>query len=187
MTTSSSNNSGASLKSKLVPWITVGIIVIVALVASTVLINSVNAAKTETKQTTSETASTSSDKEEKDTATVDKDKETVAVPDPDTAPSVEVGQTINLNVSQWGLSVDISSKFGASHYQLIDNNNKLQLNSGLINSLPESCSAMRSQFGFIKDESGKLSVMKPEATCQDATQLYNEIWGLLDAATKTVH
>ena len=89
-----------------------------------------------------------------------------------------------LDVPQWGISADLSSRFGQTSY-MIDAENRLVLTSALIDSLPESCAAMRSQWGIVKVDS-TYEVLKPAETCADAPEVFDELWGLTAAIVESI-
>lgn len=99
-------------------------------------------------------------------------------------PSVDVGDTFKMDVSQWGVSVLVSRKLSNIHYELRGEN--LYLTSDQSMSLPVSCQVMREGFGLVRGANGGYRALKPEKRCEDAPELYDELWGLMDAMAKTV-
>jgi cytoskeletal protein RodZ len=174
----------------LVPWIVVGLIIVIALVVSTLVVKGLRADDSDTAgnndKSQSSTQKVPSDKNS-DTSGDDKSDDDSKKEDEkkNQVPEVTVGQTTQLNITQWSIQVDVSQKLGAVWYSLEGDPPSAFLTSSLIDQLPEQCAQMRSQFGFIKHSDGSLDVMKPDKTCQADPQLYNEIWGLLDAAANT--
>lgn len=174
-------NGHTTKRSAILPWAIVGVIALLALLGAAFFVTAQQSAGEQS------TVQQSTDGDSGQSSTKDSSKIPTAEPVPTSeVPEVEVGQTLTLHITQWNKQVDISSKFGSTWYQLQDGNTKAQLNSALIDSLPESCAEMRTQFGFELAED-KLTVLKPNQTCAAATELYNEIWGLLDAAAKTAN
>ena len=162
----------------MIPWIVTGLIVIVALVASMVIVNIVRASSSDAEapaptQTQNPSASADADQ--------DPAEETE---DPDAPPPVEVGNTFELPIQNWGVTAQVSSKFGNQVRYTFEGDN-LILNSEVIDSLPDSCAAMRQQWGIQKD-GDSYSVLKPAERCADAPELYDEIWGLTAAAVDSI-
>lgn len=166
------------------PWIIVGLVTVVALVASIVVLNlaradedpSSTAAPTTQEPTTSKpaTSTSASDDEEED-----EDRPA------DEVPEVEVGPTGEMNVPTWGITAQISGKFGWPQY-VINGEQLVLTGSPLIESLPDSCAAMRQQWGIQRTADGKYEVLKPAERCEAAPELYDELWGLTDALVQSV-
>jgi len=170
------------------PWIVVGIIALIALIASIVVVNLARGAQEEpppvTEPTTTQTPDTPSQPTTPDAepeADADADGEDA---EPDGPPQVEVGATYDMNIGPWNATSQISQRFGSISFTIPDNTN-LVLNSDLLNSLPDSCAAMRQGWGATKTESG-YEVLKPAERCAEAPELYDEVWGLVDAWVKTI-
>ena len=114
-------------------------------------------------------------------------------PTPTPTTTVDVGPTAPLDVSPWGVTFDLSTKFGATQWQITGNT--LTMNNTLINSFPESCAALRTGWGVTKAQpparSGVVvagnayNLAKPTGTCQADPDLYNEILGLTQAMVNT--
>lgn len=160
------------------PWIVVGIVVIIALIVSTLLVRNLRS-NTDDEATKPDNSSSNSQPSPDDS---EDDEEEPAEPE---VPDVEVGQTFPLRITQWGTQVQISQKFGGVWYELSGDPVAAHLSAPIIDQLPEECAEMRTQFGFTQNSDGALGVMKPDAKCDADPQLYNEIWGLLDAAAAT--
>jgi len=94
-------------------------------------------------------------------------------------PAVEVGPTMNMPIPFWSTQVDLSQKLGNVSFQITGD--KLVLTSSLISSLPASCAG---DWGMTKVANG-FEVLKPAAACTAAPELYDELWGLMDAMVKT--
>ena len=160
----------------LIPWIVVGLVVLVALVASTLAVQALRG----------------SDAPEPPSATAPVEPQPEPEPEPGPVeiepvtpevPQVEVGDTYEVNITQWNRTIDLSLKLRGVWY-LIEGENVI-LTAPLIEQLPESCAEMRTGFGFTQDGEEGLQVVKPDAVCTEDEQLYNEIWGLVDAAAQT--
>ncbi|MBT1018154.1 hypothetical protein KJY77_03250 [Canibacter sp. lx-72] len=158
-------------KYAILPWITVGVVTIIAIALSTILIKIGEAGHTREQETAAQ---------QKESAQ-ENVPPTVHVPKLKT-PQVNPGSTYAFSITQWGVTVDLSAKFGSARYELKDG--VAILSSDLINSLPQECAPLREQFGF-KREGSKLTALKPAAQCEVALEVYNEIWGLLEAAVTT--
>lgn len=167
----------------LVPWITVGAIAVAAIVASILVVTfgrAENIAPTaDPKPSTSQTASPSPSK---DPSTSPSPTET---PKTDDVPVVTMGPSQKLAIEPWGVQAQLSNKFGSSQY-VIDAQQNLVLSSPLIEKLPDSCAAMRKQFGITKGTDGKYVVLRPGEKCAQAPELYDEIWGQLAETVKTI-
>ncbi|WP_166987081.1 hypothetical protein [Canibacter zhoujuaniae] len=183
------NFSAAELEArkKFLPWIIVAVIAVLALLASFFVVNAVNNSGGNSSETTqSDTAKSESDEEssEKNSTAKPAVPKVQEVPVAAT-PQADPGQTFELDIAQLGRTVDISSKFGRSVRYEIPDGTQVILRSDLIESLPATCAEMRAQFGFKVAANGSFEVMKPDTVCSAAPEVYNEIWGLLEAAVKT--
>lgn len=182
--------TGARRAPQALPWIVVGAVAVIAIVVSIVLVNlargdaGANEATTGRPSTTAPSATPSptpsSDAEEDADGAGNAEDE-----DPNEVPAVEVGPTSTLDIPAWGVTSQLSQKFGMTSYVIPDNVN-LQLSSPLIDSLPEECAAMRSQWGVTQGADGSYTVLKPAERCEAAPELYDELWGLTDAFAKSV-
>ncbi len=103
-----------------------------------------------------------------------------ATPPSTKVPSVEVGPTMNMRVDSWGIEVDLSQKLGDTRYQITGED--LVLTSSLIASMPATCAG---DWGMTKAADGTFQVLKPAERCAAAPELYDELWGLMDAMVKT--
>jgi len=171
---------------KVKPWIIVGIITVVALIASIVILNLARAgdspAETATPTPTPTQTSAPAPTTTSPTPTEEADDEEDA---PDTAPSVEVGPTNTMPIGPWNATSELSQRFGQTSFAIPDGVN-LVLTNDLLNSFPDSCAAMRQAWGATKLADGTYEVLKPETRCEAAPELYDEVWGLLDAWVKTI-
>ena len=167
------------------PWIVVGVVAVLALIASILVVNlargggepeptaapGTQAPTTTSRPTTSAPAETETPETER--------------PDEDRVPSVDVGPTNRLDIPAWGVTAQLSAKFGMTSYSIPDNVN-LVLDSPLINSLPDSCADMRDDWGITKQEDGTFTVRKPAQRCEAAPEVYDELWGLTAALVDSV-
>lgn len=166
------------------PWIIVGIITVLALVASMIVLNLARAGEDPSPTTapTTQAPTTSAPATSKPADDDDKKKKK---PDENKVPSVDVGNTGTMDVPVWGITAQISEKFGWPQYQINGEQLVLQY-SPLIDSLPDSCAAMRQQWGIQRTADGKYEVLKPAQRCEAAPELYDELWGLTDALVKSI-
>ncbi len=180
--------TGGSDRNKFLPWIIVGAGAAIALVASVVIINLAGggatpeptAAPAPTETTTTQSATTPTEATQTPTTTPKP-----VQPTSDQPPQVDVGQTMALDVPFWNITADLSTRFGQTSY-VIDGENRLVLTSALINSLPESCAAMRSEWGILRTGETTFEVLKPAQRCADAPEVFDELWGLTAAMVKSI-
>ncbi|MGJ0203619.1 hypothetical protein [Leucobacter sp. gxy201] len=183
---------GSTRSANAKPWIIVGLVTVFALIASIVVMNLARAgddaatAETTAPAKTSEPATSAkpttetegkADGEKKDTT---KTKEAADEP-----PAVDPGPTGDMNVPLWGITAQISGKFGWPQYE-IRGEQLVLIGSPLIDQLPDSCSAMREQWGIERTATGSYTVLKPAHSCAAAPELYDEIWGLTAAMVSTI-
>lgn len=173
------------------PWIVVGLVTVLALIASIVVMNLARAgddaataettppAKTSEPETSTKPATDADDK-----ADGEKDK-TKTQEAADKPPAVDPGPTGDMNVPLWGITAQISGKFGWPQYE-IRGEQLVLIGSPLIDQLPDSCSAMREQWGIERTATGSYEVLKPAHSCAAAPELYDEIWGLTAAMVSTI-
>ncbi|GAA1598589.1 hypothetical protein [Leucobacter chromiireducens] len=169
------------------PWIVVGIVALLAILASIVVVNIArgqgDAEPSTPKPTATEQPSTEQP-DPKPTTPVTEKPETEK-PDEDTVPSVDVGPTSSFPIGPWNASSEWPQRLGAANFEIPDASH-LKLSGELFNSFPESCAAMRGEWGATKLPDGKFEVAKPAATCEAAPELYDQVWGLLDAWVKSI-
>lgn len=162
------------------PWIVVGIIAVLAIIASIIVVNVVRGAgeagptAAPSPQQTSGSAQTPTPSEEPD------ETEEPADEDGD-VPQVDPGETMTLSISQWGVSGELSNKFGSTNYTLENGNTELWLSSPLINQLP-----CEGPWGVVRTAGGGYEVLKPAERCAAAPEVYDELWGLTDAFVKSI-
>jgi hypothetical protein len=172
---------------KALPWIIVGGGLIIALVASVLVINGVRGngddpAPSPAPTTTEAPPTTTEAPEPTETPEPE--------PTPDEAPVVDVGSTWTLPIDQWSINVEMSSKYGGSTpYELRDGNTRAMFTLPLAASLPDSCAHAREPWvwGLLKNDDGTLEAIRPEPRCTDAdaAAVYDTLWGLLDASAKS--
>lgn len=168
------------------PWIIVGVVALVAIILAVVVVTVARGGgdSAATRTTAPKAPKTSTvPKPEPKTPEV---TETPEAPKEGEVPKVDVGQTMELRIPSWNVTSQLSGKFGQTSYSFPHNDNvTLILDSPLINSLPESCRAMRTQWGVTRLESGAFEVAKPAERCTEAPEVYDELWGLTDAFAKS--
>lgn len=170
----------------MLPWIIVAAVVILAIIGSIIVIGATKGKDEPAPEpTTSTPAPTATTKPEttKPTEPVEEEE-----PVSDKAPKVEVGPNpISMDISYAGISVQSSQKLTDPQWQYIGGPpERVMFESGLMNSFPDSCAAMRSPslqspWGIERGEDGKWTVVRPAGTCQADEDLYNEVWGLMQA------
>lgn len=167
-----------------IPWIIVALVVIAAVSISIVLVNNARAGDSVANEPAVTPTETSPD------ASVDPVPSTEPEDDaePEEAedegvPEVAVGDTFTMPIDVWGVSAEVSGKFGSVTYSIAGDD--LILSSALINSLPDECAEMRTQWGATKTADG-FEVLKPAQTCEAAPEVYDEIWGLIDAMVASI-
>lgn len=169
------------------PWIVVGLVAVVALVASILVVNLARAGgdadeagqqktPTTTSARPSSDATDADDPGSKDDDARDKDAEDTD----DGVPAVDPGQTNTLDIPAWGVTSQLSAKFGSASYKIPDNVN-LVLSSPLIDQLP-----CEGQWGVTKQGDGSYAVLKPAERCAAAPELYDELWGLTAALVDSI-
>lgn len=170
------------------PWVIIGIIAIVAIVASIVIVSLVrgqdadeaaNDGPSQTTQTddsaTDDTGGSTDDEAEDEPEDEDEDEDSGF-----DVPKVTVGPTNTLKIGPWNATSQLSEKFGMTSFSIPDNVH-MKLDSPLIAQLPSSC---QGDWGVTKTDDG-YEVLKPDS-CSEAPEVYDEIWGLLDAYVKTI-
>lgn len=163
----------------MVPWIVVGLLAVVALVISIVVVNVTRAGESEAEPTPTPTESAPAPTESNDA-----DPEPTEEPD-DGVPDVDVGPTFTMAITQWNATSEVSNKLGGDTRYTIDGDT-ITLNSSVIEQLPSECSAMRTQWGATRSGDNSFEVRKPEERCDEAPELYDEIWGLMAAFADSI-
>lgn len=172
------------------PWIIVGAVAVVALVGSLLVVNAMRGDDPQPEPSTSAPQPTPSETEEPQTEAPEPEPEEPAA---ETAPTVEVGPNpIPLDISYAGISVESSQKLtNPQWFYQAGPPERVMFESGLMNSFPDACAAMRSPqgqspWGIEKGDDGKWSVVRPGGTCSADPKLYDEVWGLMQAVADSV-
>lgn len=174
---------------RVLPWIVVAAVAAVALIASVFIVLAVRgngdaappAAEpgTQTEQTP-ETPAEPTPGEEPST------EPTTPEPEPsDQAPSVQVGRTYNMDITQWNTSVEVSNRLGGGLHYVLDGDDLVLKGGDLLPKFPDSCAEMRSGFGMSRAADGSFEVRRPAQSCAAAPELYDEVWGLVAAMTES--
>lgn len=167
------------------PWIVVGIIAVLALVASIVVVNVARGSQEAPQQTTPPATTQSPTTPQRTTPpTSGSDADDEEDDKPAGPPAVDVGPTYDMAIVPWNATSQISQRFGSISFTIPDGTN-LVLSSDLLNSFPESCAAMRQGWGATKTATG-YEVLKPAERCEAAPELYDEVWGLTAAWVQTI-
>lgn len=164
------------------PWIIIGIVVVLALVASAIIVSIVRGSDDAPapSPTPSPTAAPSPTET---TSPTPSPTESPEPPEDDDVPSVDVGRTFTMQVPTWNIEVDVSQRLSDISYVI--EGDSMVVSSSLIDSLPASCSAMRTQWGMTRVSANSFEVLKPDERCDEAPELYDELWGQLDAMAKS--
>lgn len=179
--TDRAGDPAANRKARMVPWIVVGAVAVVAIIASIVTLSIARGTGNEPEPTATQTeAPTTTDTTEPEPTSEPSEKPSEETGD---VPKVDVGQTNNMPIAAWNATSDISAKFGSVQYNITGDD--LVLSSALIDSLPSSCEAMKAQWGATKNGT-KYELLKPSGECTAAPELYDELWGLTDAFVRTI-
>lgn len=166
------------------PWIVVGIVAVLAIIASIVILNLARGPQ-ETPQPTTEPTTTQTPQTSSPATPDDQDDDDDSDADqPSGPPAVDVGPTYDMAIGPWNATSQISQRFGAVNFNIPDGVN-LVLTSDLLSSFPDSCAAMRQGWGATKTATG-YEVLKPATRCTAAPELYDEVWGLTDAWVQTI-
>ncbi|WP_336651947.1 MULTISPECIES: hypothetical protein [unclassified Leucobacter] len=166
------------------PWIVVGIVAVLALIASIMILNLARGTQETPQPTTdatpTQTPKTTSPAKPKTT----NDDDDTPTSQPSGPPTVDVGPTYDMAIGPWNATSQISQRFGPVNFNIPDGVN-LVLTSDLLSSFPDSCAAMREGWGATKTDAGYV-VRKPATRCAAAPELYDEVWGLTDAWVRTI-
>lgn len=181
--------AGGKRPNAALPWIIVGIVTVLALIGSLIFISTVNGSGETKPETTTEPPATSPGTEQPSTdPTEETPSETPKpAPEPTKPPKADVGSTIPMDIGPAGISVDASNKLEPNGWFVIGGDtNRVTWESNLMNSFPDSCAAMRSPslqspWGIEQDATGKWIVVRPSGICEADPELYNEVWGLMQA------
>lgn len=173
----------------LIPWIVTGAVAVIAILVSLIVMNLAGDKGDEPKDpkppvTQPETPKPTPkpdptpEPEEPEEPEVDPNRPDDAI---DTS-GVTVGTTFSLDVEHgWDINTEVPNKFGIEwRYELREGNKYLVLQySDLINSLPESCSAQRQQWGLELMDDGSVEAYSPQKMCTENEALYTELLGLV--------
>ena len=173
--------SGAAL-----PWIIIGAVAVLLLIGAFIFVNTMTGSDDPEPVPTPEAPAT---EDPVPTPSETPSEEPTAEPEPTAteAPAVEVGETGTMEISYAGISVDFSYKLSnIQWFYQAGPPERVLIETGLMNSFPDSCAAMRSPvgqspWGIEKDPAGGWSVVRPEGTCAEDPALYDEVWGLMQA------
>lgn len=180
-------------KTPIVPWIIVGIVVLLALIGSLFVVNMVNnndAKQDSTSETTSNDPASEAPSDSPSESPAEETPTETEEPATDEPPKVDVGaDPIKMPVAPANISIETSRKFTGSVGWYVPagfTDDRVMISSPFMNDFPDSCSAMRapemnSPWGIQKGADGKWTVVKPETKCADAPELYDEVWGLMQA------
>lgn len=166
------------------PWIVVSAVAVLALGGAFVVVNALGDDEPKPEPTTEAPtpAPTTAAPEKPETETPKPGAEKPG------APEAEVGPNpISMDISYAGISVESSQKLtNPQWFYLAGPPERVMFESGLMNSFPDACSAMRSPvgespWGIEKSAEGKWTVVRPAGTCSVDEKLYDEVWGLMQA------
>lgn len=169
---------------KMGPWLLVGAVVVIAIIVSIVTVN-MSRGSEPARVAESPRPSTAEPSSSPEPSTT----EAPVAPEPseeptDGPPEVEVGETLTLNIAPWGVTSELSSRFGTTNFNIPDGTN-LVLTSDLLSQFPDSCSDLRDGWGATKN-GNSYEVLKPSGTCAESPGFYDEIWGLIAAWVATI-
>ena len=167
------------------PWIIIAAVAVLALVGALIAVNALRNDDAPVEETTAAPVPTPT---ETDGAEPETPAPTPEEPEVEEAPKVDVGANpISMDISFAGISVESSQKLtNPQWFYHAGPPERVMIESGLMNSFPESCSAMRSPvgqspWGIEKGEDDTWTVVRPEGTCTADPTLYDEVWGLMQA------
>lgn len=182
-------------RSRVIPWIVIGSIAIVAIIASLIVINVFRGQEVDTTETTPPETTPTSPVE---TPTKEpNDEESPAETTPPTDPrsdaeidtsGVVIGDTSTVEVpwDGWQVSLEASKKLAPWTYQLTEANRYLIIDSDLIKQLPASCAHMRTKWGLERTGENTFEPLTPNEVCTENESLYIEILGLIRAIPDTI-
>lgn len=185
---SSTGGGNGGGKQKLIAWLVVAVVALVAVAVSLALVlpimnGSNNATPTPSPTETTEPAPSPSPTETADPTPTPSPSPTNGAPD------IDPGPTSPMDIENWGITVDVSTKFGRTAYEITGNT--LLIDNSIIQSFPESCAALRTGWGITKASpparngvvvgDSAYNIAKPAGNCPANPTLYNEVWGLTQA------
>lgn len=176
---------GEPKRGRVVPWIIVGAGAVIALVAAIFIVGALagggNDEPTPTAAPTVPTDEPPSSNPTTQRPSTPATTTPTATPSP-TVPQVEVGPTMTMRITQWNTQVELSQKLGLTASYAIPDGVNLTLQTSLIDSLPSTCSK---DWGMTRRDDGTFEVFKPAERCEAAPEVYDELWGLMDAMVKS--
>lgn len=176
---------GDGPRRRVLPWVIVIAGVLVALIASILVINSLSN-QADPDPTPEPVPTTSEPAPQPEPSPTEEPTPTPTTPASDEVPEVEVGPTFAIPITQWGIDVEKPQRLGSLSYSGLTDEG-LTLEIELAQSLPESCAAARNGWGLSKQADGTLEVVRPMPRCTepDAAAVYDTIWGLVDHMAKS--
>ncbi|MFC5337896.1 hypothetical protein [Leucobacter denitrificans] len=170
------------------PWIIVGIVAVLMLIGAFIFVNAITGSDSEPEQTADAPTTQETPSEEPSEVPSETPSETPSEEPPvDEAPAVDVGTTFPMEISYAGITVDVSHQFtNVEWFYQAGPPERVLIQSGLMNSFPDSCAAMRSPeglspWGLERAEDDTWTVVRPAGTCEAAPELYDQVWGLMQA------
>ncbi|MEB4613856.1 hypothetical protein [Leucobacter sp. M11] len=191
------NDETAARNQRMLPWLITATVSVIAIITAMVFVTLVKAAD----QVESELGAGQTQSPAPETSETPKPAET---PDPEESekpteestevPKVEVGPTGNTVIAPWGVSLDLSTQLGYTRWS-IPSGEELLFEFPLAQELPDSCSASRTGWGFARVDQAvpgsyaaggqHYTLLKP-AACSADKKLYDQLWGLTDAAMRSI-
>ena len=170
----------------LIPWIVVGLASVLAILVSILVMNLSRGGAEVTADPVQTTAPTASPKPTTSPTTKPTTKPTSEpTPSRDRAPAVDVGTTSSMRIDQWNAVTDVSGRFGALNY--VFDGETMQITSALTDSFPASCGAtMKTGWGIERVAGTSYKVVKPAGQCADSPELYDQVWGLMQAMADAI-
>lgn len=169
----------------LLPWIIVAVVAIAALVGALVFVN-MNTSKAGDKEPTGTSTEQPSDQPTTD-APSETPSEEPETPEVTEAPAVDVGETYPMEISYAGIEIQGPAKLNPNAWYVpTQTGDEVMFHAAVMGSFPDSCADMRSvegksPWGIRKEADGTWSVIRPGDGCAAAPELYNEVWGLMQA------
>src|SRR5690606_6582635 len=143
--------TGGERSRRIVPWIVAGAGAVIALIAAVLIVFAVRGgdeapAPTAAPQPTTEQPATEEPPTPNEEESPESTPSTPTPPPSDEPPAVEVGNTGTMDIPAWGVTSQISAKFGWPRYTIDANNNLLLADGTLLPQFPDSCQEMRTGF-----------------------------------------
>lgn len=172
----------------LVPWVVTGIIAVVVILAAVIALNVLRGPGGSAEETT-EPAPKPAPTQTTTSQPTPKPTESTKPQNPDDeidTSYVNVGSTFEMHIAQWGVTVDVSLKYGGDFQYEIRDGSKLMIDSTLVRSFPASCAAMRTGWGMERVDNGaSFRVVSPQQECTENPSLYAEVLGLTRAMVES--